>query len=103
MAKICKPDYMGTNSTLISECKIGVNQMVNSMSIWWRNVRKACGQWKWIDGTTGNVNSPECVNANAALQSEAYYMVAGIRTPVSSSLIYSVNKGIWSNSNLNET
>jgi len=102
MARICKPDYLGTNSTRISDCKIGVNQMVDSMSPWWKNVRKACGQWKWIDGTIGNVNSTECKNANDALQSGAYYMVDGEKTQVSSSFIYSVNKGIWSNSNLQE-
>jgi len=98
MVKICKPDYMGTNITLISECKIGINQMVNSMSPLWKNVLKACGQWKWIDGTIGNVNSLECTNANAALQSQAFY--DGI--PVSSLFIYSVNLRLWSNSNLQE-
>jgi hypothetical protein len=103
MAKICHPQYMGTNSTLISGCKIGVNQMFDSMNIWWRTVRKACGQWKWTDGTIGNLNSPECVNANAALQSGAYYMVDVNKTQISSSFIYSVNKGMWSNSNLTQT
>jgi len=99
MVKICKPDYMGTNRILISECKIGVEQMFGSMNIWWQNVRKACGQWKWTDGKIGSVTSPECLNANNQLKIKALY--DGVA--VSSSFVDSVNIRLWSNSNLKET
>jgi len=99
MAKICHPVYMGTDKTLISECKIGVEQMFGSMNIWWQNVRKACGQWKWTDGKIGNVDSTECLNANNQLKIHAFFE----RVAVSSSFVDSVNIRLWRNSNLKET
>jgi len=112
MAKICHPDYMGTNSTLIRMCKDNVNSMVKSttqpMNVYWQNVRKECGQWKWTDGTIGNIDSTKCFDANLELQKNAYYVVPSedgtgtVNIPVPSALTYSINKGLWSNLALKE-
>jgi hypothetical protein len=49
MARICNPNYMGYDKILINACKNGVNSMAGQMNIYWRTVRKACGQWS-LDG-----------------------------------------------------
>jgi hypothetical protein len=100
MYKIC------FDNTDIQYCKEKVDQMFRQMSSWWQDVRKQCGQWKW-DETVGNVNSEACTNANILLQKNAYYVkydLTGnrVNATVPSSLIDSINKGFWSNSNLKE-
>lgn len=94
-----------SSNTGIQYCKEKVDEMTRKMSPWWQKVRKECGQWKW-DGTVGNVDSEACVNANLALQQNAYYLkfVEGIpvKSPVPSSLTDSVNTGLWRNSNLKD-
>jgi hypothetical protein len=102
MAKICHPEYMGTNYTLIRDCKFAVNTMVRKMSPWWEKVRIACGPWPWHDGTIGSVTSSNCDDANLALQKNTYYSSRGIRVSIPSSLSDSIKLGLWSNKALNE-
>jgi len=101
MAKICHPEYLGTNSTRISGCKNSVNSITGGMNSYWQDVRKACGQWSW-NGAVGSVTSTSCTSANIALQNNAYYIVGGILTKVPASLTDSINKGLWSNPALKE-
>jgi hypothetical protein len=80
------------------------------MNIYWRTVRKACGQWS-LDGTigaTGDITSSDCASANSALLKNAFYVAPNadgtgtVKIPVSSALIESINIGLWSNSALKE-
>jgi hypothetical protein len=102
MAKICHPEYMGTNKTLIRDCKIAVNSMTRKMSPWWKKVRIACGQWAWTDGTIGSLTSSSCDGANLALQTNAYYSARGESVSIPSSLADSINFRLWSMHTLNE-
>jgi len=100
-AKICHPNYMGTNTTLFSECKRGVDEISKALSTYWQAVRRECGQWAW-NGFTGNVASSNCASANSKLAQNAYYIGSdGSRTYVSSSLTDSVNANLWGNTKLN--
>jgi len=113
MAKICHPDFLGTNTTRITFCKDKVNSMVVSttqpMNRFWQNVRKECGQWKWTDGTIGNIDSTKCIDANLELQKNAYYVAPNedgtgtVKIPVPSALTESISKGLWRNPALKES
>jgi len=72
IAKICNSFASSFNKTL---CQTGVNDMVKQMSPWWQNVRRECGQWRWIDQFNGSYTSSRCATANSDLIANAYYTV----------------------------
>jgi len=98
---ICHPDYIGTNSTRLVECKAGVDKMTRGLSYHWQNFRRACGQWSFDGAVMGPYNPSNCETANKALQANAkyYVMVNGVTTefPVTAELTNSVISGLWSN------
>jgi len=96
MGKLCNPTYMSGNSVRISECKNAINTMTLGMNIFWRNVRRDCGQWP-LNGFTGAVTSNDCTYANNQLQNNAYYIADGIKIYVTSDLTSTVNAGLWGN------
>ena len=74
---------------------------MNSLWIAWR---RECGQWAWTDGYIGNATSSSCIAAKLALQQiqNANYTEAdGSIVPVSSSVIDSIQEGLWNNPYLN--
>jgi len=94
---ICNTDYIGTNSTRIDNCKNSVDQMTRGLSVYWQNVRKSCGQWSFDGAIKGSSISSNCINANSALQQNAFYLFPdGTKSPVTSSLTNSVISGLWS-------
>jgi len=94
MGKLCDPTYMSSNPSSITTCKDAVNTMTLGMSVHWQDVRKHCGQWS----IKGSEKSPQCSDANIALQNNAYYIGPdGSQIKVSSALTDSVVQGLWSN------
>jgi hypothetical protein len=68
------------------------------MNSFWITWRKECGQWAWTDGYIGNFSSIKCTNAMVALQQNAKYTdPLNVIVPVPSSLIKSIQDGIWNN------
>jgi len=94
---LCKPTYIAGNNTRISDCRNAVNTMNRGLSSFWQNVRKSCGQWSF-DGIIGSVTSSNCVNANNALKTNAFYILPdGSKQYVDDPFIDSVNTGLWGN------
>jgi len=93
--------YIGTDATLISNCKKAVDTMHQGYNMWWQKVRRECGQWPWIDGFRGNKDSPNCAGANADLIKNTYYTALDMSLmKVTSNLTTSVNVGLWGNTQL---
>ena len=93
----CDPTYISGNLTRINACKYAVDTMTRGLSSLWQTVRKNCGQWSF-DGRIGSVNSQNCINANDALKTNAYYILPdGTRQYVDDPFIGSVNTGLWGN------
>jgi hypothetical protein len=67
MAEVC---YYST----ASKCRNAVDTMFKQMNDKWQTVRKACGRWQWIDGSTGVYPSTDCAAANEALKKDAKYI-----------------------------
>lgn len=98
---------MGTNSTRILRCKMEVDYRTSQMNVYWKDVRKACGQWpsdlEQFKFPAGSVTSASCMSANIALQKNAYFLAPNddstgfVKIPVPSSVTESINKGIWRN------
>jgi len=102
MGRLCDRGYMGSNTNLLTECKNAVDQMVQGMSPFWQAVRRECGQWAWIDGIKGKKTSSGCISAYSNLALNSYYIDEdGDRFYVPSSLIKSMDEGLWGNDKLN--
>jgi len=94
---ICNTTYISGNQSRIDNCKKGVDQMTRSLSSFWQNVRKSCGQWSFDGAVKGSSTSLSCSNANNALQQNAFYLLPdGTKGPVTSSFTNSVTSGLWS-------
>jgi hypothetical protein len=102
IGKICNATDMETDKSRIIECKNAVDEMTQSMSHLWQNVRKECGQWMWKDQTIGNLNSVKCADANSQLEKNAYYIARDVQYFVTSPLTKSISRGLWSNPNLQQ-
>ena len=97
MAYICNPTYLGTNSERISNCRNAVDTISNGLNLNWQNVRKECGQWPY-GGFKGNFSSIGCLNVNAILRANSYFLLAdGSRDAISTQLTESVRLGLWNN------
>jgi len=74
MSSMCNPNGKGFSK---DTCKTGVNEMFGHMNIYWKNVRKFCGQWKWTDQskTIGSKDSKACSDANKDLFTYGEYKV----------------------------
>ena len=98
MAAVCSPNYMGTNATLISNCKFAIDTMTAGLNTFWQKVRRECGQWAW-NGFIGSFMSGSCATANTALQANGYYNLPDrTRVFVTSQLTNSVSVALWANS-----
>ena len=94
---ICNIDYIGGNANRIRNCKERTDQMIISLSSPWRDVRINCGKWPFDGSSSGSPTSPDCTNANIALQQKAFYTTPeGKKIPVTFALTDSVNQLLWS-------
>jgi hypothetical protein len=100
LAFYCGREHIQGRSNRIEGCKKAVQDYFSTMSSFWIDLRRECGQWAWTDGFVGNATSLSCSAAKFALEQihNANYTGAyGTIVPVTSALINSIQELLWDN------
>jgi hypothetical protein len=96
----CGRNHLQGRPDHIEACKNNVNRRFSTMNSFWITLRRECGQWAWTDGYIGNATSSSCIAAKLALEQKQnvnYTEADGTIVPVSSSVINSIQEGLWNN------
>jgi len=73
MGAFCNIWYMGSNITRIDNCKKVVDKVSSGANSYWKDYRRACGQWSFQNAPVSGLYSSDCTSAKESLTKNAFY------------------------------